>query len=94
LSIRVLSIFGFRSANVWLFWRVFEQELLEAPEVVGIEQVNAAGQQFTPEGLACRRGLVRSRPESDAPAFLVCGFDDFFQFLTFNEAVSLTRHSS
>jgi len=73
-----LLIFGFRSANGWLFWRVFEQELLEALEVVGIDKVNAAGQQFTPEGLAYLRGPVRGSPESDTLAFLVCSLDDFF----------------
>jgi len=73
-----LLIFDFLAIKGWLFGGVVEQEFLEGGEVVGIDKVNAAGEQFLPEGVAGRCGFVGVGPESDAPAFFVGGFDDIF----------------
>lgn len=50
----ILVIFDFRAIKGFLFGVVLEEEFLEGGEVVGVDKVNAAGEQFLPEGVAGR----------------------------------------
>src|ERR1043165_1550885 len=54
------------------------EKLLEAGEIVGVDEVNALGLHFAPEN-----GLVRCAPEADAAAVLVGFGDDLGELLLF-----------
>ena len=72
-----------KKSGICLIVSEFEKELPEALEVVGIEQIDAGGEQLAPEGLSVRGRLIRRRPEAYPPAFLVRRLNNLPQFEAF-----------